>query len=73
MKFSSLKYFKTLIFLRALWKLQNWANFGIFSYQRFSVFIINVVSSSSVKMERLKDGNIDSLVLNNYGKYRDKS
>ena len=69
MKFSSPKYFKILIFLRALWKLQHWANFSIF----YSYFIINVVSSSSVKMERLKDGNIDSLVLNNYGKYRDKS
>ena len=65
--------FKTLIFLRALWQLQNWASFSIFSYQSFSVFIINVVPSSSVKIERLKDGNIDSLVLHNYGKYRDKS
>ena len=65
--------FKTLIFLRALWQLQNWASFSIFSYQSFSVFIINVVPSSSVKIERLKDGNIDSLVLHKYGKYRDKN
>ena len=37
-----LQFLKTLDFPGALWKLQNWVNFCIFSYLKvFSVFIIN--------------------------------
>ena len=39
---SELQFLKTLIFLTAIYKLQNWVNFSIFSYLKFfSVFIIN--------------------------------
>ena len=30
-----LQFLKTLIFLRALWKLQNWVSSSIFSYLKF--------------------------------------
>ena len=51
---------KMLIFSRALQKLNNWVNFDIFSFLKlFSVFIINVIPSSLVNMDRLKDGNVE--------------
>ena len=50
--------FKTLIFLRALWKLQNWASFSIFSYQRFflSTFFkcSTILFSKNGKVKRWK-------------------
>ena len=50
--------FKTLIFLRALWKLQNWASFSIFSYQRFflSTFFkcSTILFSKNGKVKRRK-------------------
>ena len=37
-----LQFLKTLIFLRAIYKLQNWVDFSIFSHLKFFyVFIIN--------------------------------
>ena len=37
-----LQFLKTLIFLRAIYKLQNWVDFSTFSHLKFfSVFIIN--------------------------------
>ena len=50
--------FKTLIFLRALWKLQNWASFSIFSYQRFSLSTFfkcsTILFSKNGKVKRWK-------------------
>ena len=43
-------------------KLQNWVSFNFFSQLRFfSVFIINgsIIPSSSVKMGKFKDGNVE--------------
>ena len=36
-----LQFLKTLIFLRALWKLQNWVIFSFFSYLKF--FSVSIV------------------------------
>ena len=60
-----LQFLKTFIFPRALWMLQNWVNFSIFSYLKFfSVFIINsstILFSKPAKIKRWKCRNRDKL------------
>ena len=56
-----LPFLKTLIFLRALYKLQNWVNFSSFSHLKFiSVFIINATTILFNK-HGLKDGSYSRL------------
>ena len=55
-----LQFLKTLIIPRALYKLQNWVNFSLFSYLIFFLSsLLMVVPSSLVNIERLKDGNVE--------------
>ena len=50
-----LQFFKTPIFHRALKKLQNWVDFGIFSYLKFlSVFIINGSATCLITHGKIK-------------------
>ena len=53
-----LQFLKTLIFPTTLWRLQNWANFSIFSYLKFFLIftILMAVLFSSVNKERFRDG-----------------
>ena len=52
-----LQFLKTLIFLRALQKLQNWVNFSFFFYSKF--FCVSIIKKMtfivSVKPNQIKN------------------